>query len=309
MSAQPAWEADAMEAAQSLASGTIANDVPAEVYHQRRLDVASASGLKLMLRSPAHFKHWCEDPEADRESPALTFGRAFHMATLEPDVFERTYTVVPANAPRYPTAAQWNAKKPNADSLAAQDWWRAWEAENEGRVKLPTADYDRARYMADSVRAHPVAAGLLVGGDREVTFNWTDEETGLDCKARADLYLGGEYLMDLKTCRDASHEGFARAVTSYMYALQQAHYLSGIRTCGDRIRYFLFLAVESEKPYVCQPYALDVQAEQLGEAQRRKAMRRQAECVRTGKWPGYSENLEELTLPAWAHYGIEDEAA
>ena len=168
MSAQPAWEADAMEAAQSLATGTASRDVPAEVYHQRRLDVASASGLQRMLRSPAHFREWVESPEADKETPALTFGRAFHMATLEPDVFERTYTVVPANAPRYPTAAQWSAKKPSADSLAAMDWWRAWEAENVGRVKLSSADYDRARYMADSVRAR--TARMKVDS---MVFSWS----------------------------------------------------------------------------------------------------------------------------------------
>lgn len=290
------------------ATGTIANDVPAEVYHKRDKTVASASGLKLMLRSPAHFAHWCDDPEADKQSPALTFGRAFHCATLEPDVFDRTYTVVPADAPRYPTEAQWNAKKSNPDSQAAKDWWRAWEADNAGRVRLSLADYDRARYMADSVRAHPVAAGLLVGGEREVTFNWQDQETGLACKARADLYLSGEYLMDLKTCRDASAEGFARAVASYTYDLQAAHYVDGIRTCGDQIRWFVFLACESEAPYVCQPYLLDSHAEQRGVNLRRRAIARQAECVRTGKWPGYSDQLGELTLPAYAFFGIEDEA-
>jgi len=55
-------------------NGTIANE-PAESYYRRRLDEASASGLKQMLRSPAHFKHWVEDPEADKETPTLTFGK------------------------------------------------------------------------------------------------------------------------------------------------------------------------------------------------------------------------------------------
>lgn len=286
----------------------IHQDVPAQAYHQRRLDVASASGLKLMLRSPAHFRHFVESPEADKQSPALTFGSAFHCAVLEPAVFDRKYTVVPADAPQRPTSAMLNAKNPSPESLARQDWWRNFDAMNAGRERLSMEDYERARRMADSVRAHPVAAGLLVGGDREVTFSWQDEETGLDCKARADLYLSGEYLMDLKTCRDASAEGFARAVTGYHYALQQAHYLDAVRTCGDSIRWFVFLAVESEAPYVCQPYLLDSHAESLGFGQRRKAIARQAECVRTRKWPGYSEELGELTLPAYAFYGIEENA-
>lgn len=284
----------------------IFTDEPAESYYVRRLDEASASGLKQMLRSPAHFRHWCASPGDDKESDALTFGKAFHCATLEPDVFVRQYIVVEAGAPRYPTAAQWNAKKRSPDSQAAVDYWTAWNANNAGRTRLSLADYDRARRMADSVRAHPMARGLLVGGDRETTFRWQDEQTGLDCKARADLYASGEFLMDLKTCRDASHEGFARAVASYAYDLQAAHYLDGIRSNGDSIKWFVFLACESEAPYVCQPYLLDAAAETRGVQLRDRAIRKQRECLDAGHWPGYSEQLSTLTLPAWAFFGIEE---
>lgn len=283
-------------------------DEAPEDYYVRRLDEANASGLKQMLRSPAHFKHWAENPDDDKSSPALDFGRAFHCATLEPDVFASTYVVLPDDAPQRPTVAMLNAAKPSDSSRERIAWWERFNADAVGKLILSAADYDRAQRMADSIRSHPVAAGLLVGGDREVTFRWQDEDTGIACKARADLYLPGEYLMDVKTCRDASHEGFARAVASYQYALQQAHYLSGIRHCGDTIRWFVFLAIESTEPFVCQPHVLDVQAEQLGESLRVKAMNRQAECLQSGRWPGYSDQLNELSLPAWAYYQLEDAA-
>lgn len=260
-----------------------------------------------MLQSPAHFKHFVEQGDTDTE--AFAFGRAFHAAVLEPDVFDAQFVVVPGDAPRYPTPAQWGAKKRTADSEAAVQWWSAWEAANGGKQRLSASDYDRIRRMADSVRAHPVAAGLLVGGEREITFRWQDEATGLACKARADLYLAGEYLMDLKTCRDASPEGFARAVAGYHYDLQQAHYIEGIRACGDAIRWFVFLACETEAPYVCQPHVLNVQAEQRGVALRTRAITRQAQCVAENRWPGYSDQLNELSLPAWSFYGIEEAAA
>jgi hypothetical protein len=282
--------------------------IPAAQYHQRRLDVATASGLKHMLRSPAHFRHWATHPEDDKASPALTFGRALHSAILEPDVFARTYAVVEAGAPKYPTPAQWNAKKSNPDSEAAKAWWTEWEANNAGRIRLSLDDYDRAQRMADSARSHPVAAGLIVGGDREITFRWHDEATGLACQSRADLYAPGEFLMDVKSCRDASAEGFARAVHSYTYDLQAAHYVEGIRACGDAIRWFVFLAIESEAPYVCQPFVLDAQAESRGVTLRQRAITRQAECLRAGRWPGSSEQLGEVRLPAFAFYGIEDNA-
>lgn len=276
---------------------------PGDVYYQRRLDEANASGLKQMLRSPAHFHHYVTNPDDDKQSPALTFGRALHCAVLEPDVFAKRYVVLPADAPSYPSRRQWEAKNPSIDSVRAMDWWREFEGVNAGAERLSAADHDKVRRMADSAMSHPVARGLLVGGDREMTFRWQDEETGIACKSRADLYASGEFLMDLKSCRDASPEGFARAVTTYQYGLQAAHYLDGIRCNGDAIKWFVFLAVESTEPFVCQPYILDAQAETLGFNQRRKAITRQAECLRTGQWHGYSQQLEELRLPAFAFYG------
>ena len=132
-------------------AGTIQRDIPAEQYHQRRLDEASASGLKQLLRSPAHFKHWVANPDDDKASPALTFGKALHCATLEPDVFLRTYAVVPSGSPKYPTAAQWGAKKSSPESESAKAWWNEWNANNAGRTRLSLDDYDRARRMADSL--------------------------------------------------------------------------------------------------------------------------------------------------------------
>lgn len=280
---------------------------PPESYYVRRLDEASATGLKHMLRSPAHFRYFVEEPDADRQSPALTFGKAFHAAVLEPDVFAATYSILPAGAPQRPTRAMLDAKKRSPESEQRCQWWAAWDADNAGRIVLSHEDYDRAQRMADSVRAHPVAAGLLVGGEREITFRWQDEDTGIACKARADLYLRGEYLMDLKSCRDASAEGFARAVVSYGYDVQQGHYLDGIRANGDAIRWFVFLACESEAPYVCQPHILDARAEERGWNLRQRAIKRQAECLAAGKWPGYSEELIETSLPAWAFYNEESE--
>lgn len=282
--------------------------VPAEQYHQRALDIASASGLKHVLRSPAHFHHWVKNPEDDEDRPVLAFGKALHCSVLEPDAFDARYCVLPENAPQRPTRAMLEAKKNSESSLERIAFWERWDADNAGRSILTAADYDRARRMGDSVRAHPVAAGLLVGGQREITLRWEDEDTGLRCQARPDLYLPGEFVMDVKTCRDASEEGFARAVHSYLYDLQQAHYLDGIRRNGDSIRWFVFLAIESTPPFVCQPYLLDSKAEDRGFTLRTRAMKRQAECLRYGRWPGYSEKLGEIHLPTYAFYGIEDNA-
>ena len=278
---------------------------PAEVYYRKRLDECNATGMKHMLRSPAHFKHYIEG-EDDKDTPAKTFGRMFHCASLEPDVFAKTYVVLPENAPRDLRRFR-DAKKPSVETLTSIEWWDKWEADNRGKVMVSRADYDKSQFMGDSVRAHPVAAGLLAGGHREVTMRWADEETGIACKLRADLYEPGEFMMDLKSCMDASEEGFARAIAGYKYDMQGAHYLDGVRANSDRIKWFIFLACESTAPFVCQPYVLNVDAEERGWKLRQKAIKRQAECLRTGQWPGYSDSIKEISLPTWAFYQLGDQ--
>lgn len=275
---------------------------PPEVYYRKRLDEANASGLKQMLRSPAHFKHYI-DGEDDKDTPAKTFGRMFHCASLEPDVFAKTYVVLPENAPRDLRRFR-DAKKPSLETLESIDWWDGWESSNRGKVIVSKADYDKAQFMGQSVRRHPEAAGLLMGGQREVTMRWVDEDTGLPCKSRVDLYEPGEFQMDLKSCVDASEEGFGRAIAGYMYDMQAAHYLDGVRSNADTIKWFIFLACESSAPYVCQPYILNPPDEERGWNLRKKAIKRQAECLAQGHWPGYSDHIKPISMPTWAFYGI-----
>jgi hypothetical protein len=286
--------------------GRLILDEPIDVYYQRRLDVANASGLKIIeQRSCAHFHHAMTDPEGDKDTPAKAFGRAFHCAILEPNEFGKRYVVLPEDAPDKPTERMLNAMKRNANSQARIDYWHEWEIYAQNRTTLVANDYERAQRMGESVRKHPIASGLILSGHREATFRWTDERTGLQCKMRADYFEPEEFILDVKSAENASKDGFARAITNYLYDLAAAHYVDGVTRCGQRIRRFIFLACEHQPPYVCQPYILDVMAEQRGWALRERAIGKLAQCVQTGHWPAYSDTVEEITLPAWAFFGID----
>lgn len=287
--------------------GIVIPDESPATYYKRSLDVANHTGLTIIdSRSPAHFKHWVENPQDDTDNADFAFGRAFHCATLEPDVFHRTYVVLPANAPAYPAARSWSAKNPNADVRRAMDWWLNFQSQHPGRQQMTAADYDRALFMAQSIRNHSDAvAGLLIGGKREVTFRWADEDTGVQCKARVDQYERGQFMLDLKKTRDASFEAFARSVASYRYDQQAAHYSEGARVCDGSKQQYVILACEDYAPYVCQPYFLDAMAEERGWNLRQRAIRKQAEALRTGIWRGYDTGFSQLSLPTYAYYGIE----
>jgi len=291
---------------------------PDEVYFQKALDVATNSGLKVIDHaSPMGYHYYITNEDDEESTAAKDFGRAFHTSVLEPHKFFSTYCVLPEEAPRRPTQAQWNAAKPSANSMASMDWWRNWMAKNQGKEILSARDYDMAAGMGTSARATvwkiPDGNGgfvTITGGElfdlceKEVTYYWTDPKTGIKCKSRVDLdceelAFGG----DLKSCMDASPESFARSITNYRYHQQHAHYCDGRRiVTGRPWKNFLFFPVEKRKPYVPGLYQINSMAEERGFERRDRAMAKLSYCLTESRWPPYRDTITELALPAYEFF-------
>jgi hypothetical protein len=156
--------------------------------------------------------------------------------------------------------------------------------------------------MLEAVRAHPWARRAIRDGAAEVTCRWTDEETGLPCKARADYFVDGKapFVLDVKTCENASPEEFAKAIARYNYHVQHAHYVEGWRVAYKPLSNYLLLAVEHQAPYAVALYHIDAPAEQRGYDLRARAIERIAACMQSGQWPAYSNDITRLSLPRWA---------
>lgn len=292
-------------------------DEPADAYYRRALHVASNSGLTQLARCPAAYLFWVEHPEADEETAALAFGKAAHMAALEPDRFGDCYTVLPADAPRDLRYLR-GAAKPSDATKAAIEWWDTWEATSAGRGVLTDADYRLAVAMGQSLRRLPMAfdgvritgAELFDACQKEVTLYWIDEETGVECKARADLYapdLG--FAGDLKFCRDASRAGFFRAVNSHRYHVQDAHYVDGFRACGAPLRSFGFFPAEKAAPYLAASYHLGPASQTRGYELRQAGLRRLKACLESGEFPGYTTTMTVGEIPAYGMYDADEEIA
>ena len=196
----------------------------------------------------------------DEPTPAMVFGKDFHTATLEPHLY-----------------------KPGGLTTT------------RGRE-----DAERIAGMVAAVRAHPVAGPMLKHGKPEVTARWRDPATGVECKARADLYSPGlAMLADLKSCTDASPEEFAKACARYTYHQQAAMYLDGFVRAGAEVDTFAFIAVEKQPPHLVAVYMLDEAALLMGAHRTRRGLSTLAECLATDTWPGYSPRIQTLTLPRW----------
>ena len=117
------------------------------------------------------------------------------------------------------------------------------------QIILKEDEHTRVRGIVEAVRSHPAAAAVLDEADSEVSIFWQCDRFGIQRKARLDTTRGG-VIADLKTCRDASPQPFARDVASLLYHVQAANYVDGYRTgFGRDPESYLFIAVESEPPH------------------------------------------------------------
>lgn len=281
-------------------------DLPMSEYHQRELGIASAGAIKLARRSLAHYAHWARST-FERRSKAMDFGQKYHAFVLTPETFARDYVPIPSNAPKRPTEKQRLAKNPHFKTIEAMEWWDDFDARHPGKEPVDATDVlkmaDMRAALDDEDMVGELPRIMLTEGRREVSYRWVDPKTGIRCRARYDYELQAlSYGMDLKTCFDASPEGFAAAVVRNEYHVSQAHYLNGALELGHPLRNYLFLAQETEPPYVPALYPIDEVGQDLGFSMWRTALDRLAAACKAGKFPGYTTEPRPLSLPAYAFF-------
>jgi exodeoxyribonuclease VIII len=274
----------------------------------------SKTGLDLIERSPLHYYAEYLDParppKANDETPARLVGHLAHCAILEPAEFDKRYAVLPADAPRRPTSAQWNAKNPSSDSLMAMSWWREWLAKNEGRTVITHDQRETAMRQAESVRRLPDIREALGRGRPEVSAYWRDPATGVLCRCRPDWrHDAGDknvILVDVKTYSNAAPAEFARQIARMRYHVQAAYYTDGYALASGRdVLGFIFLAVETEYPYAASAVMLDDASLEQGRADYRRNVDAYARCLAANEWPGYPAGIQPVSLPSWAMTDIE----
>ncbi len=258
-------------------------ELPNELYH--RGPGISSSGLKALLRSPAHYEQMRQSPP---DSVAMRKGRAVHTWILEPQLFKSSYVVAPELDRR---------------TTAGKALWEAFQLSAEGRQVLSADDQDLCMGIGNAVETNELAAQALLspGGHNELSVYWTDKETGVLCKARADRIFNG-LIFDLKTTQDAQPREFQRTIASYLYHLSAAFYFDGFSTVMD-VQGFSWIPVEKSAPYGIAFYAASDETLAVGRAEYAQALRAYQAYMTprsTGTpAPGYPQRFETISLPTW----------
>jgi hypothetical protein len=218
----------------------------------------------------------------------MVIGSAVHTSVLEPDEWDANYAVTPAGI--------------NRRTNAGKAEWDVFTTAAGSRTVISREDADLVGKITLGVFLHPAANGLLsLPGKAETSLFWKDAETGLECKCRPDFLLDdGSTIVDLKTTESASPADFMQSIVKFRYHVQAAWYLHGVeQATGKRPEQFVFVCIEKRPPFACAVYVAAPEMVQIGWDTARANLNRLAECMAADAWPGYSDQVELINLPAW----------
>ena len=234
------------------------------------------SRLRWMKHSPAHY---AAQATIDKEAtPAQARGQLLSVALLEPDVFLDTVVV-------------WRGGR------RAGKEWQAFETANAGKTILTEEEHRECVALSRAVRAHPVAGRYLAEGRGEVSMVW--QLDGRRCKARLDWLCEDGTVVDIKSTRDGSPDGYAREAWKYNVPSQSAWYADGYKALTGVSPRYVLIVVEAELPHVVVTYPVGADVMSVGRELYTQWLAQLGACEQSGRWPGY-ESETNLRLPPWA---------
>jgi hypothetical protein len=272
-------------------------DIDEATYH-RDPPVAhslSSTELRRIGDSPARFHHYRTTRQEDY-SAEFDVGHAAHKLVLGKGAL-----IVAVEAD------DWRTK----DARAQRD-----EARASGHVPLLTADYEQVQAMARALRLHPLASKLIDHdhGQAEASVFWQETETVWG-RARFDWLPDPtgrrRIICDYKTSVSADPATFGKSVANYGYHQQHDVHRGGCAAVfpDEPAPGFVFIVQEKRPPYLVSVIELDPYAKEIGKTLNDRAVTLYERCVDTGEWPGYAEQIHQVTLPRWAEIDYEENAA
>jgi hypothetical protein len=254
----------------------------------------SSSGLGKIANTPEEYFYSLTHPR--EETRAMVVGSAFHKLVLEPEGFDDEFFVMLDDE----ICAEIGGAKPRATNKY-KEWRDGFLSANAGKTLLENDEFKEISNMAASIRKRKAFKAICTPGSAEDSFFWRDPELGVLCKCRPDYLRDDGYIIDFKTTERASPKRFESHIYDYRYYVQAAFYIQGVEAVtGERVKGFVFVAVEKKPPYLVACYSADDEMIQAGNEEVRRCLRLYEECSRTGVWPGYPDEILPLSLPRWA---------
>ncbi len=268
---------------------TLYPDLPIEKYHEKD-GYISKSSLADILDCPAVYKYWHVDCNPREEKDHFNVGNCVHTLALEPELFSQRFYFLPEGVRRDIRTAKYQGILATA-----------------GLRKIITAsDFEDIKGMAESLRSNKKALALLQSkGKVEPSIYW--EEDNFKFKARPDFLRDDGLIVDLKTTKSAYKPFFQKDAFNFHYDLSVALTSRGYQALtGKEPENYVFLAVESKPPYLVECYDSYRNFDsftsflKVGQDRLEKAINKLHECLSTGHWASYHDDIQPLGVPSYA---------
>lgn len=262
--------------------------IPEDVYHSDPVPGGSlsSSGARRLLppSCPAVFRY--EQLNGRPNKKTFDFGHAAHAEVLG------------IGAPlEVVDAEDWRTK-------AAQEARKAAYA--AGHVPILAAEHQQVLGMAAALREHPIASALLDPdrGQPEQSLFRLDTTHEVWLRARLDWLPdpadGRMIIPDYKSTVSAEPASVAKSIANYGYHQQAAWYLDMVLALGlAETAAFVFVMQEKTPPYLVTVAEPDSASLRIGRHLNQQALEVYAECSATDTWPGYTDDVELVSLPPW----------
>lgn len=235
--------------------------------------ISGLSATRLKDLEPSAYNYRWKKDHPKLPSPTMFLGSAFDMALLQPELFERKFRIFDF--------------KPTASGAYTEA--RIGECAESGQRPLAVEHLEVVREMVHVVKSKGYEWLEPDNGTAQVTVLWQDPAHGFQCKAVIDWLTNDGLDVEVKTCRDASEEGFWRQVGEMRYHWQVAWQLLGLQTVSGYPSSWsqaAFLAVQTTEPIDCSVYPMLGEDLQAAYEQLIGIRRRYADALSSGKWPG-----------------------
>lgn len=213
----------------------------------------SFTRLKNLAHSPLMLKTYIETPGSTK---AMDDGTLLDCIVFEPHKFSEKFFVLPSGAPKKPTKAQLNAKKPSPETLAQIDRWEEMQAQIGGRIIVSADEKEEAEFLKTCIENCSTVTfnGLMVPNDGEIGFDFQVETkffyNGFLHRGVKDAHgkdrNGNPVIWDLKRMGARSGEMLVRSqIRNNKYDLQAAIYCHEYDEKDEPIKYYI-IAVDND---------------------------------------------------------------
>lgn len=163
-----------------------------------------------------------------------------------------------------------------------------------GFVPVLRKHYEALVSRLGTIRDNLAAAGVVLEGASEATFEWeeeTDDGALVLCRARMDkVIVAAGQIIDIKKAASAHPDDCGKHSVDYGYDIQRAAYTRALQAvcpdlAGRIVMKFAFIELAPPFAVCCLPFSGMLRA--MGEMKWRRAVNLWHQCVTTNTWPSY----------------------